>query len=293
MYNIKMVSKMTDIPAVTIRAWERRYNVITPNRTDAGHRLYSDDDIQDLKWLKEQSEEKGLNISQAVHLLKKKKESQPLTAVQNVQAHGFDEMIDRLYQELANANFAKANTTLELAFSMFHYEEIFQHVLVPMMHKVGDDWSNGKISIAQEHFISQFIVERFYHFFRILPINPSLPKVLAICPPGEDHQIGLLLFTLFLRKKGVEVFLLGANTPIDGLHDFINENDIKIVSMSLTNPDHLSEAEDLVHQLAKLDSKLQFVLGGQGFVNVDSSLSKWVLSGGPSKWNEWFETTKF
>ena len=60
MYNMKMVSKMVGIPSVTLRAWERRYAVLTPGRSESGHRLYSDEDIEDLLWLKKQTEELGM-----------------------------------------------------------------------------------------------------------------------------------------------------------------------------------------------------------------------------------------
>lgn len=75
----------------------------------------------------------------------------------------------------------------------------------PICYQVGDDWVAGKVNIAQEHFITNFVVQRSYQMIRSLPINHKLPKVLAVCPADEQHQIGLLYFVLFLREKGFEV----------------------------------------------------------------------------------------
>ncbi|WP_426252609.1 hypothetical protein [Paenibacillus pabuli] len=71
--------------------------------------------------------------------------------------------------------------------------------------------------------MTQLISQRFYQFFHLFPIYPHLPKVLAMCPEGEHHQIGLLLYSLFMRKNGAEVLYLGANTPEEGIFPIIRE----------------------------------------------------------------------
>jgi DNA-binding transcriptional MerR regulator len=71
-----MITKRLGIPSVTIRAWENRYGVVKPARTEGGHRIYSDEDLQALLWLKEQVVERGMPISQAAKMLKKRQENQ-------------------------------------------------------------------------------------------------------------------------------------------------------------------------------------------------------------------------
>ena len=83
MYSIKQVSEILDIPAVTIRAWENRYNVVAPTRTEGGHRLYSEKDLETLKWIKTQVHEKNMKISDAVRLLQESPPASTPTPSQN------------------------------------------------------------------------------------------------------------------------------------------------------------------------------------------------------------------
>lgn len=77
MYSIKQVGAMLGIQAVTLRAWESRYNAVTPERTDSGYRMYTEENIADLRWLKEQIDQHQASISEAVRMLKVRKANVP------------------------------------------------------------------------------------------------------------------------------------------------------------------------------------------------------------------------
>ncbi|MFZ7942384.1 MerR family transcriptional regulator [Neobacillus sp. 19] len=268
MYSIKKVSELLDIPTVTIRAWENRYHVVNPVRTEGGHRLYSNEDIGILKWLKEQTTKNHMKISEAVQLLNQSThqaiESTPVSK-------SYEEIKAALYKALIKINTQEANNIIELAFSLFEYEDVFHHILAEILYQIGDDWENGKITVAQEHFASQFVINRFAQFLRILPVNTSLPKILAFCPEGEDHHIGLMLFSLFLRKKGNEVIYLGPNTPFDGLLEIIRLKKIPIISISITNPAPLVRIEKWIQACLESNTHLKFVIGGKGVLGSQRS----------------------
>lgn len=261
MYSIKKASELLGLPSVTIRAWENRYHVIKPIRTEGGHRLYSQKDIEILQWLKEQTTKNDMKIGEAVQLLKqstfKSLESSPIH-------NSYEDIKASLYKALVELNSQEANSIIEMAFSMFEYEEVFHHILAEILYQIGDDWENGKITVAQEHFASQFVLNRFAQFLRILPVSNSLSKVLAFCPEGEDHHIGLMLFSLFLRKKGHDVIYLGPNTPFDGLLDVINHKQLFIISISITNPGLLERVEKWIQSCIEANANLKFVIGGKG-----------------------------
>lgn len=292
MYNIKSVAKLLDMPAVTIRAWERRYHVVAPTRSESGHRLYSEQDIDDLRWLKIQTEEKGVNISQAVKLLEKMREQRnnrpSLPAVGEPQEMTYDGLREDLYEAMTSFDSERANSILNLGFALYHYEEMFHLVLAPILQRIGDDWEQGRVTVMQEHFASNLIFQRFHQFFRVFTVNPAMPKALAFCPEGEHHQIGLLLFSLFLRKNGVDLLYLGANTPLSGLGDLIVKNDIRLLVISLTNEEKLPAVEERVLQLKRQYPQVNIVLGGQGFAEVADELHEHVLCGGLTDWNYWF-----
>ena len=235
MYNIKLVEKRVGIPSVTIRAWETRYGAVKPQRTDSGHRLYSEQDIEDLLWLKSQTEEKGMSISQAAKHLQQRKERRENTDVELVvHQKTFQELVERLYSALCNFQTEQANAVLDFGLSMFQHDELFNHVLTEVMQRIGTEWEQGKRTIAQEHFVTQFVLQRLGQFFRIFPIDPSLPRTLSLCPAGERHQVGLMMFSLFLRKKGMEVVYLGDNTPMQEVDEMIRSHRIQLICISAT-----------------------------------------------------------
>lgn len=287
MYSIKQVSELLDIPAVTIRAWENRYNVVTPTRTEGGHRLYSEKDVETLKWIKTQVHEKNMKISDAVRLLQ---EAAPAPAAPPSESNKYEELTGQLYLALINLDTHKANQIADLAFSLYDYEEVFHHILVKVLYKVGDEWENGVISVAQEHFSSQFIINRCTQFLRILPMNPALPKVMAFCPEGEHHQIGLMIFSLFLKKKGNEVIYLGPNTPLEGLADLIKMKNISVVAISMTNPAPVKKVESWIQSCLETNPSLKFIVGGSCVHDCSKLESNSVSYSLGFDWDEWYDS---
>jgi MerR family transcriptional regulator, light-induced transcriptional regulator len=287
LYSIKQVSERLDIPAVTIRAWENRYNVVAPTRTEGGHRLYSEKDFETLKWIKTQVHEKNMKISDAVRLLQ---ESPPASDPPTSQNDKHGELKEELYEALVNLDTQEANQIADLAFSLYDYEEVFHQILIQVLYKVGDEWENGAISVAQEHFASQFIINRCTQFLRVLPVNPALPKVLAFCPEGEQHQIGLMVFSLFLKKKGHEVIYLGPNTPLEGLSDLIKMKDIRVVAISMTNPNPIEKVENWIQSCLKMDPSLKFIVGGSCVKDCPKLESKSVSYSLGSDWDRWYDS---
>ncbi|TCP58117.1 B12 binding protein [Tumebacillus sp. BK434] len=295
MYNIKSVAQLLNMPAVTIRAWERRYQVVNPVRSESGHRLYSEQDIEDLRWLKVQTEEKGVNISQAVKMLEQIRADRALEAEQPKLNLPVDEPVQNaeqlrnlLYEACLSFDLEKVTELINMGFAMFHFEKMFHHVLAPLLQQIGDDWERGVVSVAQEHFTSNIILQRFHQFFQIFQTSPRLPKVLACCPQGEQHQIGLLLFMLFLRRNNTEVIYLGSDTPLEGLELVIEKNGIRVLALSLTDSRLLPDTEVLLDRLTARFPHLRVVLGGSGFQDVAERWQPMRLDGGMDEWTKWF-----
>ncbi|UQZ33906.1 hypothetical protein C2I18_10440 [Paenibacillus sp. PK3_47] len=295
MYSIKQVVEMLDIPSVTLRAWESRYQAVIPERTDSGYRLYSQENIEDLRYLKEQTEKQGISISHAVRLLKAGKEKR-LDERISLPAGTPEEAIGKMKQQIYNALLEfqgeRANALIDFGFSLYGYETMFHQVLVPVLIRVGDAWEEGTATVAQEHYMTHMISNRFYQFFNVFPVYAHLPKVLAFCPEGEHHQVGLLLFSLFLRKNGVEVIYLGANTPEEGVTAMLaKQSRIGVVCLSLTDKERLTYCEGLISRLQESFPDLQFIAGGKAYeeAEVPSSGRLHVLSGSSERWQEWYE----
>ncbi|OCT15995.1 hypothetical protein A8709_10275 [Paenibacillus pectinilyticus] len=291
MYSIKKASEILEIPTVTLRAWENRYQIVTPFRSNGGHRLYSESDISTLKWLKNQLTDHNMKIGEAVCLLKQKKSKTPSKEVPASPIYKTShDLIERLYINLIGLNTATSHEAIDLAFSLYHYEDVFYNVFNPVLVRLGTEWENGNISTAQEHFSSQLIMQRIIHFFRILPIQSHLPTAIAFCPEGEHHHIGLMLFSLFLRTKGLEVIYLGPNTPLGDLATLIEEKNISVIAISISNPTYVEMTERWIEASLSEYPNLLFVLGGTGFKQCTTPISAYVQSPNQADWEAWYQS---
>ncbi|MGI2328077.1 MerR family transcriptional regulator [Planococcus sp. YIM B11945] len=287
MYNIKAAAKILDMPKVTIRSWETRYEAITPARTESGHRLYSDQNLEDLKWLKIQVQDKGMKISQAVqqlHLSRKKYHAQP---VEQSEALPYDKQIQELYAAAAEMDTERFNYLLDLNFSLFHYRVVFFSIITPLMVRIGDEWEKGTITVAHEHLISHVVHQRFNQFFRVFPVSPNLPKAIALCPSGEHHQLGLLLFTLFLRENGFSVAYIGPDTPLEGLSELIAKQNFTMVCLSIHDSKFQPVLTSYIKDLAKGRPGVQFLIGGNGIADWKENKNISVIGSTLESWENW------
>lgn len=295
MYNIKAVSKILDMPAVTIRSWENRYQAVQPQRTASGHRDYSDQDIEVLKLIKKHVREKGLKVSQAVKLVLQQQESLSqktieLNGVSSICPNIYEEHINEIYDAVINGYAEECNRLLDFFFSQYHYNVVFFSIIAPLMQRVGDEWERGNIGVAHEHMVSNHIIyQRFMHFFREFPISPKKPKALTFCPSGEKHYFGILLFALFLRENGFEVIYLGPDTPLDGLNEIIEQQKIKLVCLSISNPDLLSTVKHYMAEIEQYHSDIQFVVGGRGVIDYFTEANKCYLTANYLDWKKWLD----
>ena len=226
-YNLKVVLKETGIAADTLRAWERRYGLPMPQRSAGGHRLYSQRDIETIKWLMKRQGE-GLSISRAVDLWNEQIASgtDPLADLATtspsmipVQYKSSDTTLDLLRTHWVEAclDFSEstAEQILNQAFSLFPVEAVCIEVLQKGMSEIGERWYENRASVQQEHFASSLAMRRLDALLSASPAPTRNQTVLVGCPPEEWHTFTPLLLALLLRRRGLNVIYLGANVPAD------------------------------------------------------------------------------
>ncbi len=206
-YSVKTVANMTGIPRPTLLAWERRYEILAPGRSGGGYRIYSDADVGVLRRLKALVDA-GHPIGEAVRIAKQV--DAPLVSAQAplrervMEALRFFDRsaLDRMGPELAQFAFSKA----------------IDEVYMPVLSQVGDEWAAGTMSVAQEHFASNWCGEQMLAIFHALGAGPEAgPSVVCAMAPGDEHHLGLLAVAIKLALDGWRVTWLGANLPIDEL----------------------------------------------------------------------------
>ncbi|MBD3920365.1 cobalamin B12-binding domain-containing protein [Paenibacillus sp. PR3] len=290
MYSMKRASDLLGIPVVTIRAWENRYGVISPSRTVGGHRLLSEVDLSRLRFLKDQIEQNGLKISEAVELLQQSESTPPKhSAEQEPTDRKFDGLVDKLYMDLIRFDSTQADHTIDLAFALYDFEETFRHIIVPVLYRVGAEWEAGNISVPQEHFASETIMRRLSSLFRVFPVNPNLPVVAAFCPEGERHHLGLMSFSLFLRKRGVNVLYLGPDTPLKDLDGIIESQHVSFIAASVTDRRYVDKLMEWIKSASQNYPRLRFLLGGAAFNRVEwRVVQDNVRYLSSDQWEDWY-----
>ncbi|WP_394547820.1 MerR family transcriptional regulator [Priestia aryabhattai] len=288
-YNIKAISNMVGIQPGTLRAWERRYQILNPVRNESGHRLYTEEDLRKLKWLTEKVSG-GFTISQAVSLLETES-STVGTFEEEGEVDSPQKIRDELLTMLLSFEEGKAQDLINHAFSLYSVEKVVIDILGSLLVTVGDMWERGQITSAHEHYTTQVLKTRISMIFYSLPSNGLLPKAIAVCGPNETHEVGLLVFTLFLRRKGFEVIYLGSSIEDKDVELIIKEVDPTFLFMSCTMMENAEKTLNLTNQMIKKFPHLKVGLGGYVFDGLDSKIKgeaePFILGNTKEEWNSW------
>ncbi|MCM3769616.1 MerR family transcriptional regulator [Priestia aryabhattai] len=288
-YNIKAISNMVGIQPGTLRAWERRYQILNPVRNESGHRLYTEEDLRKLKWLTEKVSG-GFTISQAVSLIET--ESSTVGSFEEEgEVDSPQKIRDELLTMLLSFEEGKAQDLINHAFSLYSVEKVVIDILGSLLVTVGDMWGKGQITSAHEHYTTQVLKTRISMIFYSLPSNGLLPKTITVCGPNETHEVGLLVFTLFLRRKGFEVIYLGSSIEDKDVELIVKEVDPTFLFMSCTMMENAEKTLNLTNQMIKKFPHLKVGLGGYVFDGLDSKrkgeAQPFILGNTKEEWNSW------
>lgn len=235
-FSIKAVSERTGISTHTLRAWERRYGIPQPSRnTDNRYRLYDEQDIADVLWLKHQIES-GFTPALAAAL--RREPRKPSTPAPEGGPR-LEELRDALVTALVGADEPGARGVLDEIIALFTPEQVALQIVEPAMHELGARWQRNELDVRQEHLGSNLIRQRI---ISLILAQPDVPRpgrsLVAACAPEEQHELGLLLFALLARRQGWQVSYLGQRTPLDSLLPLLREN--QWVALSVTTPTGLA-----------------------------------------------------
>jgi DNA-binding transcriptional MerR regulator len=273
-YNLKVVVRETGLKPDTIRAWERRYGLPNPERSEGRHRLYSQQDIDTLKWLISRQAE-GMSISRAVELWQQLEADgeDPLQvlitpgvsdAAYPVAGQG-DVLADLRAQWVAacqDFDEQRAEQVIAQASAQFPPETVCLEILREGLAEIGSGWYAGELSVQQEHFSSELAMRRLEAMVAANP-PPSRPgRIIVACPPEEDHTFSPLLITFLLKRRGWDVIYLGADVPADQMKDTLEFTHAYLVILSAQR---LYTAAHLL-EIASLLAELEVAVGYGGLV---------------------------
>ena len=277
-FNLKVVIRETGLKPDTLRAWERRYGLPDPQRTEGGHRLYTRRDIDMLKWLMNRQEE-GVSISRAVNLWQTLEAEGKDPLVQHISYESvveeerftppsFDGMtINQLREQWVKACLAfdekRARDVLNQAFALYSPESVCFSILQRGLHEIGEGWFSGNVTVQQEHFASALALQRVQALLLASPPPTRPERILVGCSPEDDHTFSALMIAFMLRRHGWDALYLGANVPVVQMERTLETTHPDLVIMSAQMLYTAANLLDMAHLLQQ--RRIPLAYGGRIF----------------------------
>jgi MerR family transcriptional regulator, light-induced transcriptional regulator len=242
---IGALSERVGVSAELLRAWERRYGVLQPRRTEGGFRLYSAADEERVRAMLRHVEA-GVPAAEAARLALAEtpgSESGVLPPRLEALAAALSESLDQ-FDEPA------ANLALDRLLAAFTIETVLRDVVLPYLRELGERWERGDASIAQEHFASNLLRGRLLGLARGWGRRSGPTTVLA-CAPGELHDLPLVVFGLVLARRATGVTFLGPDTPVATVADVARDLETRLVVVSASTRGRLTSVRRELRELAR------------------------------------------
>jgi MerR family transcriptional regulator, light-induced transcriptional regulator len=223
------LARRTGTSPELLRAWERRYGLLRPARSQGGFRLYTAADEARIRRMRDHLA-RGVAAAEAARLATDAEAAgrdagTPEADVPPAAAASLPPL-QQAARELAGAldRFQEepAHAVLDRLLAAYRTETILRDLLLPYLHDLGERWARGEVSVAQEHFAANLLRGRLLGLARGWGQGHGPVAVLA-CLPGEQHELGLLAFGITLQRRGWRIVYLGPDTPIATIHQAIGE----------------------------------------------------------------------
>jgi len=252
------LARRAGIPATTLRAWERRYGVVEPQRGSSGYRLYTAADERRLRSMVALIEQGLAPAEAAARVIAAAAATDGgIVAPTAAPAPAFRaELLEALLEFDDDA----ADRIMDRSLAVLSPEAFVREVALPILRRLGDAWSKGELTVGQEHFASNLLRGRMLGLARGWGGGEGRLALLA-CPPGELHDLGLVGFGVALRGLGWRVTFLGADTPIDTITACAEETEPDAVVLCALDGEHFEAVGD---ELAVLARRSQLLLAGAG-----------------------------
>ena len=259
------VSRRTGVAVPTLRAWERRYGLLAPARTEGGHRLYSEADIERVHSMQRLLDEGWSAAAAAREVLREPSPVRHLTSIDGGNSPSTD-LVDRLERAIDSFDAAAADGVLDDALARFEVPRALDEVILPLLRRVGEGWQDDPRVIAREHFASNTLRPRLQRLLRTTS-RPGARTLVAAAPEGEEHDLGLLCSAVVAADAGWRVHYLGARMPTAAIERAVDELAPQVVLIGAV---FRGQAESFLADRPAF-GRSAVVLGGSGFIPSDVS----------------------
>ncbi len=212
-FTIKDLENLSGIKAHTIRIWEQRYSFLRPQRTDTNIRFYNNEELKKLLNVALLNKY-GFKISHIDKMAEGEIKDRILSLSQ-VQAQQ-ERIINDLIQSMIDLDLDGFESTLDNYIMARGIERTITQIIFPYLEKIGILWTTNHVNPAQEHLVTNIIRQKLIVGIESINTHMQINKsILLFLPEGEHHELGLLFIYYLLRSRGVKVWYLGSNVPVN------------------------------------------------------------------------------
>jgi MerR family transcriptional regulator, light-induced transcriptional regulator len=271
------LSRRLGVSDHVLRAWESRYGLLQPVRSAGGFRLYSEADARRVRRMQAHLA-RGLSAAEAARAVLGEDNGAGPDPGQHRAAPAASELHGALRQALDAFDEPAAQAALDRLVSDLSLTTVLRDVVLPYLTELGERWESGTASIAQEHFATNVIRGRLAGLARGWG-NGHGPRAVLACPPGELHDLALMVFGVVLNRNGWRIDYLGMNTPVEELTRTVDARHPDLVVLAATLPENL---EPLAAQLTALARRSPLALAGAGATpQIAAAVGARLLTGDP------------
>jgi MerR family transcriptional regulator, light-induced transcriptional regulator len=253
------LSRRTGVSPELLRAWERRYALLRPRRTDGRTRLYSAADETRVRLMQRYIQD-GLAPSEAAEMVTASRLTIRPGRASSVPPAEVRLAHDEMHASLDRFDETSAQRALEKLFGAYSPLTVVRDVMMPYLREVGDRWAEGHVSVAQEHFATNFLHARLLAFARGWDRGLG-PRAVLACARGEQHTFGLVSFGVALHQLGWRITYLGADTTVAMIEEAAAHVAPDLVVVSAALPERMAE---VVSDLAGLGERWPTAIAGAG-----------------------------
>ena len=245
MYTIKQAARLSGVSEASLRAWERRYGVVVPQRNESGYRVYSPEDLAAVSSMRRLVED-GWSAAEAANA---------------VRTGTVPDVVDRgavLEAGPAGSNGPRRRTlppprscscllppvwtrqassrASTRGFALGSFEYVVDSWLFPTLEALGSAWASGEVDVAAEHAASHAVHRRLSTAFEAAGSRSRGPAVVVGLPSGSQHELGALAFATAIRRRGLDVLYLGANVPVDSWEAAVRSRAARAAVLAVVTP---------------------------------------------------------
>ena len=277
LFPIRILAEKTSVGTSTLRAWERRYGLLKPQRTPKGHRLYSRADVKKVSKILALLDDghalptiaEILSADETVISLPDSSFTDKPEKLSSV----WEEFIHSTLEAVSDFNIERIDAIYNEASSLYPIDMVTDKLIQPTITQLGTAWKQHPESgVAEEHFYSSWLKNRLGARFHHAYSQAKGSRIICACVPGSFHEIGLMLFALSALARGYRVLYFGADLPLDQLQYITQRSAAKAVVLSAHSSDEQNLDQQLISALDNIDTPV--FLGGSAKLEENQAFEK-------------------